>query len=184
MIDAAVKQAAIAEVIEREGGYVSHPADRGGPTRWGVTVSKAREHDYGGNMFEMPIGVAFAVYDKDFWQKLRLDSVAGISSDLAVMLFDFGVNSGVSRAAKCLQRLLNVLNDQEKHYPDLMVDGDLGIKTLVALNGYVAKRGDKGLGVLSKSLNSLRIAFCVRIAERNKSQEAFAFGWLSRIVGL
>ncbi|MES2753138.1 MAG: glycosyl hydrolase 108 family protein, partial [Pseudomonadota bacterium] len=24
-------------VIGREGGYSNHPADRGGPTRWGVT---------------------------------------------------------------------------------------------------------------------------------------------------
>ncbi|HYI42384.1 MAG TPA: glycosyl hydrolase 108 family protein, partial [Sphingomicrobium sp.] len=24
-------------LIEREGGYVNHPADRGGPTCWGIT---------------------------------------------------------------------------------------------------------------------------------------------------
>ena len=32
----------IDEVIDREGGYVNHPADKGGPTRWGVTEAVAR----------------------------------------------------------------------------------------------------------------------------------------------
>ena len=27
----------IDELIEREGGYVNHPADRGGPTKFGIT---------------------------------------------------------------------------------------------------------------------------------------------------
>jgi lysozyme family protein len=35
-------------LIEREGGYVNHPADRGGPTRYGITEAVARAHGYGG----------------------------------------------------------------------------------------------------------------------------------------
>ena len=34
----------IDELIEREGGFVSHPADRGGPTRYGITEAVARAH--------------------------------------------------------------------------------------------------------------------------------------------
>ena len=34
--------ALIDAVIDREGGYVNHPADRGVPTRWGVTEAVAR----------------------------------------------------------------------------------------------------------------------------------------------
>jgi lysozyme family protein len=26
------------EIIRREGGYVNHPADRGGPTKYGITA--------------------------------------------------------------------------------------------------------------------------------------------------
>ena len=44
----------IDELIEREGGYVNHPADRGGPTRFGITEAVARAHGYGGAMAELP----------------------------------------------------------------------------------------------------------------------------------
>ena len=34
----------IDELIEREGDYVNHPADKGGPTRYGITEGVARAH--------------------------------------------------------------------------------------------------------------------------------------------
>ena len=34
----------IDELIEREGGYANHPADKGGPTRFGITEAVARAH--------------------------------------------------------------------------------------------------------------------------------------------
>ena len=40
----------IEELIEREGGYVNHPRDKGGPTRFGITESVARAHGYSGAM--------------------------------------------------------------------------------------------------------------------------------------
>lgn len=30
-------------IIRREGGYVNHPADRGGPTRYGITMATLSE---------------------------------------------------------------------------------------------------------------------------------------------
>ena len=37
-------------LIAREGGFVDHPADKGGPTRWGITQAVARRHGYMGQM--------------------------------------------------------------------------------------------------------------------------------------
>ena len=34
--------ALINDLIEREGGYVNHPADKGGPTCFGITEAVAR----------------------------------------------------------------------------------------------------------------------------------------------
>ena len=37
-------------LIEREGGYVDHPADKGGPTCFGITEAVARAHGYAGTI--------------------------------------------------------------------------------------------------------------------------------------
>ena len=41
--------ATIDALIEREGAYSDHPADRGGPTRWGITEQVARAYGYYGS---------------------------------------------------------------------------------------------------------------------------------------
>jgi lysozyme family protein len=178
------KTAAITKVIEREGGYVFHPSDRGGPTRYGITQKKAKEFDYTGHMAEFPVELAYRIYAADFWDKIRLDEIAAIDGQLATVIFDFAVNSGVSTATRQLQRLLNVLNQKGTLYPDLVVDGVPGSKTVLAVTDFAKKRGSEGTKVLTESLNSLRIEFCVRIMESDESQEAFGFGWLHRIVNL
>jgi glycosyl hydrolase family 108 len=37
-------------LIDREGGFVDHPADKGGPTCFGITQAVARAHGYAGPM--------------------------------------------------------------------------------------------------------------------------------------
>lgn len=36
------KDEIFAAILSREGGYVDHPDDRGGPTHWGITLTTAR----------------------------------------------------------------------------------------------------------------------------------------------
>ena len=50
------------KLIDREGGYVANPADRGGPTRFGITEAVARAHGYRGVMAELPREEAVAIY--------------------------------------------------------------------------------------------------------------------------
>ncbi|MGN6123997.1 MAG: glycosyl hydrolase 108 family protein, partial [Sphingomonas oligoaromativorans] len=38
----------IDELIQREGGYSARPADKGGPTRFGISEAVARAHGYKG----------------------------------------------------------------------------------------------------------------------------------------
>ena len=178
------KQKAIDEVISREGGYVNHPDDKGGETIYGITIAVARKYGYTGSMEDMPIEVAREIYEALYWDKLWLDKIGDYSPELAVYLFDFGVNSGTKRAAEHFQRLLNVLNNKENHYSDIVADGYIGNKTMEALKGLHKRRGNHGVYVLAEALNALRIAFCVELSERKESQESFTFGWLTRIVEL
>ena len=63
-------------LIEREGGYADHPADKGGPTRFGITEAVARAHGYAGAMRELPREEAAAIYTRLYWLRPRFDEVA------------------------------------------------------------------------------------------------------------
>ena len=63
-------------LIEREGGYVDHPADKGGPTCFGITQAVARAHGYAGPMRQLPRSEAVAIYRRLYWLRPRLDEVA------------------------------------------------------------------------------------------------------------
>ena len=63
-------------LIEREGGYVHHPADPGGSTRWGITERVARTHGYAGAIAQLPESFARAIYRQTYWTRPALDAVA------------------------------------------------------------------------------------------------------------
>ena len=170
-------------LIEREGGYVDHPNDRGGATNWGITESVARAFGYDGDMRVMPRAVAKAIYTDRYWVQPGFDRVTEVNPAIAEELFDTGVNMGPAVAARFLQRALNALNTQGKTYPDVAVDGQLGRLTIAALRAFLAARKD-GQTVLWKMLNAQQSVRYLEIAEANPSQEAFQFGWQAHRVGL
>ncbi|MEO6113087.1 MAG: glycosyl hydrolase 108 family protein, partial [Sphingomicrobium sp.] len=106
----------IGALIEREGGYSDHPADRGGPTRFGITEAVARAHGYGGAMRDLPREEAAAIYRRLYWLRPRFDQVAARAPRVAAELFDTGANMGPAVAATFLQRALTALNRNGKDY--------------------------------------------------------------------
>ena len=169
-------------VIAREGDYSNHPADKGGPTRWGVTEQVARAYGYQGSMRAYPREHAAAVYRAIYWVRPGFDAVALVLPDLAEELFDIGVNMGPTVAGKFLQRSLNVLNQGAQHYPDVVADGDCGPLTIAALKAFVKRRGAEGGERLLMAVRSLRGARYIEISEARPANEAFTYGWLGRMV--
>jgi lysozyme family protein len=171
-------------LIEREGGYANHPADKGGPTRFGITEAVARAHGYDGSMRQLPRGEAAAIYKRLYWLRPRLDEIARRSPRLAAELFDTGVNMGPAVAVTFLQRALTALNRNGKDYPDLVPDGRIGEQTLGALDAFLATRGaSSGERVLLRALEALQGERYLRLAERRPANEAFLYGWLANRLG-
>lgn len=133
----------IAEKITggNEGGYANNPADTGGetwagvsrnnfPTWTGWVIIDQIKRNYGKDARTINKH-AFAntelkksvsdFYKKNFWDVNKLDQFK--DQQVANTVYDFGVNSGVGRAAKFLQEVLGVT-----------VDGKIGPNTLKALN--------------------------------------------------
>ena len=176
--------ALIGALIDREGGYVDHPADRGGPTCFGITEGVARAHGYAGAMRSLPRDEAAAIYRRLYWLRPRFDAVAERSPAVAAELFDTGVNMGPAVAATFVQRALTALNRNGRDYPDLTPDGRIGAVSLAALDAFLAVRGKRsGETVLLRALEALQGERYLRLAERRPANEAFLYGWLANRMG-
>jgi hypothetical protein len=187
----------IDSLIDREGGYSNHPADRGGPTKFGITEAVARAHGYRGPMRDLPRDEAAAIYRRLYWLRPKFDQVAKRSEAVAAELFDTGVNMGPAVAATFLQRALSALNRDRKDYADLVPDGRIGPATLAALDTFLRLRGKSpggrpnpnqpkatsGETVLLRALDALQGERYLRLAERRPANEAFLYGWLANRIG-
>lgn len=174
--------AIIEDVIRTEGGYVNDPADRGGETKYGITVAAARRAGYTGPMRDLPIALARQIYRQRYVTEPAFDQVAQIDADVGAELIDTGVNMGPAIAAVFLQRWLNGLNS-EGRYDDLFVDGRVGPVTLGALRALLAWRGRDGRRVLLRGLNGVQGARYLEIVESRRDQRRFLYGWmLQRVV--
>lgn len=160
---------AITETLKHEGGYVNHPNDRGGATNFGITEAVAREHGFHGDMKDLPLSTARNIYQKSYWDVLKLDAVDEVNSDLAHRLFDIGVNAGTGRAGRFLQTALNLAGES------LKVDGAVGNATLSTL-----RRRKSDAPFFLSIIKALHAKHYIDICESNPTQKVFLRGWLKR----
>lgn len=128
-------------VLKSEGGFVNHPADPGGMTNLGVT-RKVWEEFTGetaseSDMRALRVEDVAPLYRSRYWDKCKCDS---LPSGLDYAMFDYAVNSGVSRASKALQTVVGVVPD-----------GVIGPATLAAVgagNGLIERLCDGRLKFL------------------------------------
>lgn len=176
--------------IKHEGEeYTNLANDSGGETKYGVTKKSAERgkeywhlYNWNGNMKTLPLKFAQDWYVFDYYLSPKFNLVADKSLMLAKECMDSGVNCGQGTASKWLQQLLNVNNGQQKWYNDLVVDGNIGSKTIIALEGYLSKRGKVGEKVLHNMLNTLQGAYYIGLATNKETQEDYLYGWFSQRV--
>lgn len=121
-------------------------------------------------------------YRQTFWNTFRGDDVAEINKAVAIELFDTAVNLGVHRAVAYLQDALNLLNRNERCYPDMVVDGILGPKTLGNLRIYMTQNPKSEIKetILLNVMNTLQGSEYIRLMRANPLKERFR-GWFNRV---
>lgn len=173
-----------------EGGYVNDPKDLGGETNHGITYALANTphvkkglvelFGWNGKMKDLTKEMAFWVYETEFWNKMRCTELHAIHPLLADKVFDIGINAGRARVGRFIQEFVNALNNEQKRYPDLKVDGDIGPTTVRHINLFIADRGRKGVVALIGYLISAQECHYINISLSRGANQSFTWGWLQR----
>jgi lysozyme family protein len=111
---------AVKIILEHEGGFVDHPSDPGGATKFGIS-QKAYPHL---DIHSLTKDEAEEIYHKDYWLSL---GIGRLPASIRLLVFDCAVNQGGTRAAMYLQRAIGV-----------EADGVIGDLTLKAIDGIPA----------------------------------------------
>ncbi|GIX08143.1 MAG: hypothetical protein KatS3mg115_2546 [Candidatus Poribacteria bacterium] len=178
-------------LLRAEGGYVNDPTDPGGETYagisrrsfpqwpgWPLVEALKRDPDFPqvlGRDPQVQLQVRI-FYEREFWAPLRGPELP--SQRTAEFLLQMAVNLGARRAVRIFQRSCNLLNDQERLFSDLAVDGLIGPKTLGAVSRIVAAGWEEPLLQLLAIFQGERY---IALVERDPALRRFLRGWLSRI---
>lgn len=192
--------AAFDQLIKVEGGFVDDPVDRGGATKYGISLrfliaegqidgdgDGRADFDLdmdgdidGRDVRKLTLGDAKFLYHRCFWQRGQMIL---LPRPLGEAVFDQAVNGGLIAAGKLLQRavntcLLSVTLNIAKPV-QLKVDGRIGQQTREAVF-WVLRYPGMGMPTL---LGTYRTAAALRyrsIVANNPSQKRFLNGWLAR----
>ena len=148
--------------LKWEGGYVNHPNDPGGATNQGITQ---RTYDH----WRQKQGLSTrdvklieerevkSIYDTEYWGP---SGAYLFSFQFALTLFDYAVNSGVSKAVKDTQIIV-----------ESPADGIFGPNTERAIRQYMDRKGEHELRA--------RHANFIRLGSTDQYQP-FLKGWMNR----
>ena len=165
----------IDDILAREGGdFVDHPADRGGPTKFGVTQKTlsiylgrpAKVEDVRG-IDRITAGIIFRSM---YYQRPKIDRLPG---SIQPFMFDASVHHGPSRAITMLQEVIS-----DCRFGPIAIDGIVGPVTIRLSTVAEDAMGDWLIACLVEQ----RLMFFRTIVRRNPSQKVFHRGWRNRVV--
>jgi lysozyme family protein len=158
------------KLLRLEGGYVNHPLDKGGPTKYGVILSVWQEHGHdkdgdgdidAEDIKKLSEGDAKYIAKKIFWDYFLADLI--LNQSLAEFIVDWGYNSGRKTVAKIVQRVVKAT-----------VDGIVGPQTVTEINCADQE-------ILFNALKIERKVFLNSIIKRRPDQIVFYDGWMNRV---
>lgn len=160
----------IERVLQSEGGFVNHPADKGGATNFGITAARLGEWRKLGRpataaeVQALTRDEARQIYQAWYVTQPKFDRIT--DDYLRTVVVDSGVLYGTGRAARWLQEALGVT-----------ADGVIGQQTLAAL-------ATRNPGTVARRVLALRVKRIGQVVSADQSQLVFLAGWLNRTADL
>lgn len=145
-----------------EGGYVNHPLDRGGETKWGVTHTTYNSL-YKGSVKDMTEAQWDNIFLSLFWNPCNANNL--VDQNVANVIVDWCWGSGCVSVKKRIQRLFGLKDD-----------GIFGEKTMKVLNTDTRN--------VFNNIWYAHYNFYKAIVKNNPSQKVFLKGWLNRMNSL
>lgn len=191
------------KAMSHEGSYSNDPRDGGGETWKGITrrfypewegweiidrekvISPIHELNANLNNNDLLEDLVLRFYESEYWEQLLLSRIR--EQDIADEVFDTAVNQGLGTSGKYFQKALNLLNNNQKYYSDLVVDGQIGNKTIKAYRAYMltanfrSRSTQRNINTLLKAVNFFQTKRYIDICEKNPGQEVYFYGWLNRV---
>lgn len=160
----------IDEIIELEGGdtVTNDPADSGGRTQYGISEHSHPEAWADG---KVTYDEARNIYEKTYILAEKFNIIPNAA--LLHQVVDFGVPSGPDTSARVLQQLVGV-----------EIDGEIGPKTIAAINNYPSGMlfgvPVPGSVLLNLAFRDARVMFYATLAKRRPKDLKFLLGWIKR----
>lgn len=188
--------AAVNELLGIEGGYVNDPLDRGGATKYGISLrflaaegafdedgdGKADfDLDFDGDIDGkdirlLTLGDCRFLYLKFFWRPVGGDD---LPLPIGEMVFDQAVNGGMMAAKKMLQRAINYCLVAAGRRDLLKIDGSIGVVTRRALDWVLNNPGVGMKALVAAYRDAVKDRYKAIVA-RFPKQRRFLKGWLNR----
>ena len=150
------------DIIDREGGYVDHPSDKGGPTNYGITQRTLRDYR-GKRVTKQDVkNLTEEEARKIYWTQYIKPFAFVSDPELMNLIADSSVHHGPQRTAKWLQAAMGVTPDGRPEEKTIAAYDSADPKELYQ---RVLKQREQLLKQLGKT----------------PGQEVFAEGWNKRI---
>ncbi len=176
---------AYTQLEKAEGGLVDHKNDPGGVTKYGISLRFLEDYsktENGRNVLnalkiftitrnsivQLKNEQAKYILYNAFWISPQINL---LPKHLAIVVFDFAVNSGSYYAIRLLQKAIGA-----------QIDGIIGKETIIkSMLSCASIRKEK---IIIKFLLEERIKYYMRLAKSKPAMQVFLKGWLARVENL